>query len=735
MGYLPEDTHLWTQGETHEARHWFPSFDYPNERFTSEVTCRVPEDMTVLSNGRMVSEDADPSTGLKAVRWLQEKPHVSYLIALVAGKLKGIHDKAGDVPLGFYTPGSQIRQAQNSFESTAEMMAFFEGEIGVPYPWAQYNQVVVDDFNWGGMENTALTVLTDYTLFPDGFENLRSSQNLVAHELAHQWFGDYVTCKDWGHTWLNEGFATYYEALYDGHKHGREQLLYRQYRARQSIVKHKDTRAIVTRAYKKEMEQFSYRSYGKGGWVLHMLRSELGEYLFRRCIGSYLEAHALKSVVTEDLNAVVEALSGRSFDRFFDQWVYRGGVPHLKVSYSWLQEEMLAKVSVEQTHDLSDEVLLFALPTAIRFMTDAGIVDKEVTVTDRTHDFYFPFQAKPTAVLFDPDVEVLAKIAFSKPKPMLYAQLELPNEVPARLGAIAGLKSKKDRKTVSKLAEVLNNDPFYGVRISAAGALASMKTPEAFEALSESMVQKDARVRRQVIRGIGGFFRKESLRHLLQVLGSEQNPDIRADVLKALGKYDDGAARKELLDHLTSDSYRNVLAGAAIQAMRAQDDPAYIKPVMKVLAERESAFTSYGFGRGLGTLAHLARNKDRKDRVRDFLVGRISHKKDRVQRSAISALGTLGDPRAIAAVSAFSGGDEGDPLQRAANKTLKSLRAAKEVSVELKDLRNEVMELKEAGEKIRRDLDDLKKRQKARESAAVDSVSTSGEGAADTQED
>lgn len=208
MGYRPGETHLFTQGEAIEARHWYPCFDSPNEKFTSEITCRVPEGMTVLSNGRLVSEIRDPVTGLVAVHWRQEKPHVNYLISLIAGYFKKITGEYKGIPLAFYTPPSEINEATHSFRDTADMMAYFEQEIGVPYSWVKYDQVCVNDFVADGMENTSITTLTDQTLFTAATENIRSSQGLVAHELSHQWFGDLVTCKDWSQLWLNEGFAT-----------------------------------------------------------------------------------------------------------------------------------------------------------------------------------------------------------------------------------------------------------------------------------------------------------------------------------------------------------------------------------------------------------------------------------------------------------------------------------------------------------------------------------------------
>ena len=216
MGYPKTDTHIWTQGETHEARHWFPCFDYPNERSSTEIICRVPEDMVVLSNGELKSEKVDDD-GLKAVRWLQEKPHVNYLICLVAGHFEKLEKKHRDVPLGFYTQPTLAKYAENSFADTKQIMAFFEDEIGLPFPWVKYDQVTIRDFTAGGMENTTLTTLMHGTIFDKATENLRTSRRLDAHEMAHQWFGDYVTCKDWSHLWLNEGFATFYTHLYEGH--------------------------------------------------------------------------------------------------------------------------------------------------------------------------------------------------------------------------------------------------------------------------------------------------------------------------------------------------------------------------------------------------------------------------------------------------------------------------------------------------------------------------------------
>ena len=722
MGYPEEDTHIFTQGESHEAPNWYPNYDYPNERSSSEVICRVPKDMTVVSNGKLVSEEIDPESGLRVAHWLQKKPHVNYLVALVAGKLKKIESKYKDIPIAFYTPASLIRYAQNSFKDTADMLEYYENEIGVPYPWDQYNQAVVRDFVAGGMENTTLTILTEGTLHTDESENIHSSQSLVAHEMAHQWFGDYVTCKDWSHTWLNEGFATYYEDLYDGYKNGRDSMLANLYSTAGSLLRSRsEHKPIVYRQYRHPDEQFDYRTYSKAGWVLHMLRTELGEKMFRKCVKAYVERHALGCVVTDDFRSVIEELTGRSFDRFFDQWIYHGRHPDLKVSYNWSQKDKLAKVSVEQTHKVDDNVMLFHFRTKIRFLIDDKVIDREIVVDSRQHDFYFALPKEPKIVRFDPDYGLLADIKFEKPTAMLYAQLENTDDIIGRLRAIDALEKKKDKKTISALKNILNNDPSDRVRRNVSSTLRQIHTNEAFDALTDSIKQPDARVRQQVVGDIGGFYRPESLRLTKRVLRKEKNPEIITSAIRNLGQYHDKGTRKLLLEYLGTRSYRNSIAGAAIEVIRKLDDSFFIEPLQRTLADGEEQFTSGGFARGLDTLAHVSRDEENKTKVRTFLTGYVNHPKGSIQSGAIRALGTLGDPKAIAVVETFSGDDPSDRTQRTARDALRALREKKPlVPDEVIRLRETVDKLSKETEKLRDDLEDMKNRLDAKEQAAKD---------------
>jgi len=718
MGYREGDTHLYTQGETHEAPHWYPNYDYPNEQSTSEVICRVPKEMTVISNGRLVSEEMDPVSGLKVVTWLQDKPHVNYLVALVAGQLGKIESKYRDIPIAFYTPASQIEYAENSFKGTADMLEFYEKEIGVPYPWDKYYQAACEDFG-GGMENTSLTILSTGTLFTDETENIRSSQGLVAHELVHMWFGDYVTCKDWSHLWLNEGFATYYEDLYDGYKNGRDSMLAGLYGTASYLLRDRpEHKPIVYRSYNRAGEQFDYRAYGKGGWVLHMLRTELGEEMFRKCVKTYLERHALSSVVTEDLRSVIEELTGRSYDRFFDQWIYHGRHPDLTVSYSWSEKDKLAKISIEQTHEVTEKVMLFHFRTKVRFMIGDKLTDREIVIDSKQHDFYFRLPDEPNVVRFDPDYGLLANIKFDKPAAMLYEQLENHDDVIGRLRALDSLKKKKDQKTVEKLKDVLNNDPFYAVRRNASSALREIHTNKAFEALADSLVQEDARVRQQVVRDLSRFYRSETLTLIKRTLRNEKNPAILEVAIRNLGLYHHKSTRRLLLNYLKSVSFRNELATAAIEAIRMLDEPFFIVPLQRVLDEREMDFRSWSFARGLSTLAHISRNEDDKTKVCNFLVGYVNHPKDSIQAGAIGALGILGDPKAIPIVETFSNDEPDDNIERSAERALKQLRQHKQlVPDEIVRLRETVDEFRKETDKLKNDLDDIKKRLDAKEKA------------------
>jgi aminopeptidase N len=739
MGYPATDTHLWTQGEPHEARHWFPCFDYPNERSSTEIICHVPADMTVLSNGKLVDESTNGD--VKSVHWRQDKPHASYLICLVAGHLEKLEKNHRDVPLAFFTQPTLAQHAKNSFQDTPDIMAFFEEEIGIPFPWDKYFQVTIRDFMWGGMENTSLTTLTDRTIFSDATENIHSSRGLDAHEMAHQWFGDFVTCKDWSHLWLNEGFATFYTHLYHGHKSGHDEMLYGLYRdARGRILTQgKDRRPIVYKGYGSPGEQFDYRAYPKGSWVLHMLRSQLGANLYRKCIKTYLERHALSPVTTADLARVVEELSGQSFDRFFDQWTYRPRFPDIDVSFRWIAKTQQAHVTVKQTHEINDDVRLFEFPTTLRFIVDGQVVDHDVEISDKRHDFYFELADEPQVFRFDPNYTLLADVSITagsrrgKSDSMLAAQLNNHDDVMGRLLAVAELSKRTSRpakrEAAKLLSTVLHHDPFWGVRREAAVALRKLDTDESYAALADSVQQDNAKVRDAVVSELGRFYRPETLTTLQELYAAESNPAIRSSIVRALGKFDSKQTQPILKQALADQTFRMEEVSAAIDAVRTQNNAALRKALQKTLAERDDELGSRTLGKGLTTLAQLNRKVRKKAQVRAFIEDYLDHPKSTVKVAAVRALGELGDKQATGVLESLSS-DRDDRLAQAAKDALKKLRDEKTfVPAEVAELRKSLAELRDEYEGLRDELEQLKLSSGATkdESPEADSESSASE--------
>lgn len=738
MGFPAGDEHCWTQGEPEEARHWFPCFDAPNERSTTEIVCHAPSDMTVLSNGRLLSEETNPATGLKRTHWLQSQPHVNYLVCLVAGRLASLENRHGKTPLRFFTQPSLAEHAANSFQDTAAIMAFFEQETGTPYPWDKYDQTTIADFMWGGMENTTLTTLTQRTLFSAATENVYQSRRLDAHELAHQWFGNYVTCKDWSCLWLNEGFATFYTHLYEGRKFGRDAFLYGLYEdARDEVLKHKDDRRpMVFRGYRSPREQFDFRAYPKGSWVLHMLREEVGEDLFRQGIAAYLRRHALSAVESDDLRETFEDLTGKTLDRFFDQWAYRGGHPRLKVRYRWLAEEGLAHVTIEQQGSADASAPLFALATEIEFALaepdppnargDAPVryaaTSRTVAVDERKHEFFFPLPREPRIVRFDPRLRVLAEVDFEQTDAMLFAQLQRPEDAMGRVLACEALAQRKTGRSVAALRAALDGDAFYGVRETAAKALRTIGDEEAVDALLASRTQADARVRLCVVEQLGKIYRTRVRDALLETARKEPNPAIRAAALRGLGAYQDAEVVAVLRATLDDRSFRDEPFQAASHAIGQIPAAELREPLMERLAARRDALAPEAVAAGLQGVAKSARTRRARDATYPFLAAYLEHPRMQLRIEAARALGELGDERARPVLAELAGReDREERLADAARAALEQLdRRATVAPEEVRQLREEVRELRAAHDRNRATVERLEKQQAAFEAGGGD---------------
>ncbi len=476
-----------TQGQPEFNRTWFPCHDFPNERFTTEMLVTVDSGFQVCSNGRLVGQKrAEGGDGRGTWHWLQDKPHAAYLVVLVVGKFSIVGldaRKAGlsrPVPLYLYAPIGSEESARAAYARTPEMIGFFERWFDEPYPWDKYAQLLVRNFMAGGMENTSATTMQADSAFADP----GSQDDIIAHEAAHQWTGDLVTCKSWEHIWLNEGWATYAEALWAEHDAREDPAKARRAYQRQiagSITSERlmnrtyapEFPALASNRYNAPMEVFvrANNAYSKGAIVLHMLRMRLGDEVFQRAVRTYIDRFRLREVETDDFRRVLEEVSGLSLERFFDQWVRRPGTPRLTFEYSWNDAASELTVSARQTQQINADNPAFALSLPI----EAEFADGQKSrltfdIDTQAATRRYPLPSRPVDLTIDPDLSVVAATHVAKPLSMWLRQLE-HDSLFAQLQAVEHLAAFDDPGAGQALLRVaLRHDADQLLRRAASSA-------------------------------------------------------------------------------------------------------------------------------------------------------------------------------------------------------------------------------------------------------------------------
>jgi aminopeptidase N len=493
---------VWTQGEDEDSRYWFPCFDYPGQLASSEIRVEVPSSFTAVSNGSLSSVTDQPNS--KIYHWIQTEVHPTYLMTLAVGEFSEIRDEWNGKDITYYVEKGKEDSARLTMGKTPRMVEFFSQTYGYPYAYPKYAQVCVDDFIFGGMENTSTTLLTDRCLLDEraAIDNLRA-ETLVAHELAHQWFGDLVVIKHWSHAWIKEGAATYAEVLWLTHEYSSD--LGRYYwlgQAREYLDEDSSRyrRPLVTHVYREAIELYDRHIYEKGSCVYHMMRVELGDELFFKTIATFLKDNAHNTVETIDLLRAVEKTTGRNLTFLFDQYVYRGGHPDYKVSYSWDNDSNLAKVAVTQMQvDDGKTDGLFDLKIPIAFTTNNVTQSFTVRIHQREQAFYFPLASKPDFVSFDAGNNTLKTVELDYPLPELSAQLNQDPDCLSRLHAAAAIAKKGNLEALKTLEKALTTEAFWGVRLEIVEAIATVKLDQTETILINALKDPEARVRRAVV--------------------------------------------------------------------------------------------------------------------------------------------------------------------------------------------------------------------------------------------
>ena len=647
---------IWSQGEAQTNHYWFPSYDYPNDFATSETIVTVEDKYTVISNGALMSVKRDPAKHTATYHWKIGEPHATYLTSIIVGEFAEIKQDYAGIPVISYVPKDRLAEARISLGKIADMVRFFSEKTGVKYPYAKYAQTTVRDFP-GGMENISATTLGDLFIYDQRALLDQSSDPLLSHELAHQWFGDFVTCRDWSEIWLNEGFATYFAHLFTERDKGRDEMLYgllgdqRQYL---NAWAQGNRQPIVNNRYTDPDAVFGVYVYQRAGAVLHMLRTLLGDEAWWRAINHYLKTNAHRNVETAQLKIAVEEATGQNVGWFFDQWMFRAGHPELTVTYTWDEAARVVKLKVEQTQKPPEKSVfpaaeLFRLPVDVGITTAAGERIERIWVDQANREYILPADSKPLIVNFDRGNTLIKALKFEKPKEELSYQAIHDRDMMGRVWAIGELKKFKDDDVTRALGEVLTKDPFWGAKVEAARTLASFKTDAAKTALLAGTKDAKSAVRREAIRGLGQY-KDASLADLfIGVIERDQSYFAVGDALRALGGSRAPQAYDALIKALDQPSDRDVIRAAAIEGLAALGDARALELVLRYAAapNRENVRVS-----ALQASVALGRSDPaRRDQLNDLLISALKPGGGIGLRfTAIGGLAAVGDARAIPAI-------------------------------------------------------------------------------------
>jgi aminopeptidase N len=638
---------VWTQGQDEDSRHWFPCFDYPNQKAKTEVIAHVRPGQLALSNGVLLERRESPDEHVFHYR--QEIPHATYLVTLVVGDYVAIEHGGASVPVVSYVHPHQVESGKLTFSRTAEMVKLFSDKIGIPYPYPRYAQICVADFIFGGMENTSATTLTEQILFDARTERdyRPLAEALIAHELAHQWWGDLVTCSDWSHAWLNEGFATYFETVWREHGEGLAESSYARLLDQEAYFTETYRRPLVERTFEEPIDLFDRHQYEKGASILHLIRFVLGEADFWRALKHYGDKHRGDLVETNDLRRAIHDVTGKNLESFMDQWVYAAGHPQLVLSGAYDTQEHVFNLTVEQTQRGDRVPEVFTFPVDIEVVTEDGSEVHKAKIDSKKQSIRLPSAKRPQYVDFDRGGHVLKQVDTRFVSNMLRAQLEHSDNVHGVIQAARALVKRGDPASIRAVVRALSSHKLACVRAEAAKALRRAPVRTAKDALLEAIVEDgDPRVRRAAIRALGAFreLGEDVTRVLIRHADSETSDYAIAETMRTVAELRTDAARACLERHLTKTGHNHCISAAAVEAFAKLRDPGTLDAVAGHATRRHHARVRESAVSVMGTLARLAPegSAPRLD-ARDQLVGYLDDPWLRVRIRAAEGLKTLAD--------------------------------------------------------------------------------------------
>ncbi len=725
--YPDKPVQVWTQGEDEDSRFWFPCFDYPGQLASSEIRVRVPSDLMAVSNGRLVSVESEGDH--KIYHWRQDEVHPTYLMTLAVGDFAELQDQWQGKPITYYVEKGREADARRTMGKTPAMVDFLSRAYGYPYPYPKYAQVCVDDFIFGGMENTSTTLLTDRCLLDEraAIDN-RNAESLVVHELAHQWFGDLVVIKHWSHAWIKEGMASYSEVMWTEQEYGKDEAVYYRLNEARSYIEEDSSRyrrPMVTHVYREAIELYDSHIYEKGACVYHMIRAELGNALFERAMHQFVQDNAHRTVETVDLLRAIDKATGRNLQFLFDQYVFRGGYPQFKVSYSWDNDAQLAKLTVAQTQvkpGVTDPAELFDLKIPVGFATlsDDGEVELttvKVRINQQEQTFYFPLPAKPAFISFDQGNCYLKTVSLEMPLAELTAQLAHDPDPLSRIHAAAAIAKKGGLEAVHALSKALKDDTFWGVRAEVAKQLAKVKLDQATEVLLSGLDDANPRVRKAVVQALAKAKTKpvyKALRAIAQ--DGDESYYVEAAAIQGLANVVTGsdlAIKQDKVIKLLASilekraGWNEVLRAGAIAGLsKLSPAPEALQLILDHTALGTPQPLRLASIRALGQVS-IGQDKPALERILNHLDELSRETFFLTQVAVVAALGKMETPKAIAVLESLASQSSDGRVRRRAEEAIEKVRKVTRPDEAVKQLRKEMDQMKQTNQELRSRLEEL----------------------------
>lgn len=578
---------IWTQGQPENNRYWFPSFDHPSDFRTSELRATVEKQFMVISNGKLVS-NVENKDNTRTVHWKMDVPYTNYLTSLIVGEYAAVDGKYQDIPVQSFVYPNELAAGKATTGRLPQMVAAFSEVTGLKYPYNKYVQTMVKDFG-GAMENITATTMTDTIIQDERALLTGDTEDIQAHELAHQWFGDYVTCRDWSDIWLNESWATFMEVVWEEKSDGREEALLQNKEHQDAYFntwRQGTRRPVVTKNYGDPDAVFDTYAYPRGGATLFMLRSQLGEDNFWRAVNYYLNKHAHQPVTTDDFRAAIEESTGQSMDVFFDQWIYKMGHPIFEISKSYDAASKTLKLNVKQTQkrdETSDypQVEFFQTPVDIEIGTAAGTKVERVQIAALPEQTVsIPVQSEPTLVNWDFQNALIDEVKFNKSIDELAYQLKNDADVMGRMWALTELRTKSrsadvseadKQKALAALSAVVSSDKVWQIRRDAVNALA----PPAPQGAGAVLAQISGNLPKP-------NFSPETI-NILLAAAKDERANVRQSAISQLGRLRDAKYADTFSASLNDRSYSVIEAAA--NALGATKTPGAYDQISKLLEQ------------------------------------------------------------------------------------------------------------------------------------------------------